>query len=812
MPISPLSEDSVRQLGSSLVITSPVLLLKELLDNAIDSGATCIDILVSPNTVDKLEMRDNGHGINPDDLDSLGRPGHTSKLRSLDELDTLGGNTLGFRGIALASANSLADVSVTSRVSSEPVATAVSLAKGGGIGTQRHAGAPVGTTVCVTRLFSSLPVRLRVAIKEAPKNLAKIKQLLQSYALARPWIRLRFAVLKTPNLSWSYAPAPGGSVMEAAMQIFSTELASQCIFETFPTGTSQSKAEPTKTLVFEALLPRSGADPQKINQGAFLSIDSRPVSTKRSTAKKLIFIFKTKIGNYLSRSHSGDVPKEPFIRLNIRCPPGTYDVNIEPSKDDVLFKEEQHVLDQFESFLSLVYPAPERHGSHHLSMPVAVADREALCATPRAMHTDAPGRPLASQDPASSWKVDMSSGLEDLNDGDGSSELCAQQNMQQGADKALLPGSEDDIIEGSKGKSPKEGLNPWSIAKLTSSNRRGDPLAKEGRQEVRQQAPLRLPEHGSAIETEWASSPATQASHTRERLESQPNRDTVDIPASQGKSLRDVLGHGHHRAAASSPWPSNRHNRSRRYHVLQSPPTSSPDGNDYDGIGSRERLGERRRNGSDRLVQSQISFNRNSRRQEHHDRVGLDGDQLPSGPSVRNRRIRISTSARPSYSGEGEFMIAGLVGTKARPGRDILQAPSPPQPLPHNAPDAAEAPPEVHRRDSSDEETHWPNHVIDDARVQLIKQQRPGAENLQKKPRRMKTEQLPLETIPRDSQTCTLLITVTANMGRLAQLLTIASRCDTWLVDGKLRDAFEDGISPEDTAKLVEPLLARISH
>lgn len=369
MPISSLPESTVRRLGSTLVITSPVLLLKELLDNAIDSGATSIDVLVSPNTVDRLEVRDNGHGISSDDFDCLGRQGHTSKLRSFDELGALGGSTLGFRGIALASANVLAHVSLTTRVSTEHVATVITLAKGGGVAEQRHAGAPVGTTVTVTGLFSHLPVRSQVAMKEAPKSLAKMKDLLQSYALTRPCTKLRFTVLKAPNLSWSYAPAPNGGVKEAAMQIFGTELTSQCTFETFPSETPHESIRPSNAqdgsnprpeqepgMVFEALLPKPGADPRKIAKGAFLSVDSRPVSSTRGTAKKLLSIFRRRLGEHFAT----DTPRDPFIRLNIRCPPGAYDVNVEPSKDNVLFREEQDILDQFESFLSFFYSTPER--------------------------------------------------------------------------------------------------------------------------------------------------------------------------------------------------------------------------------------------------------------------------------------------------------------------------------------------------------------------------------------------------------------------------------------------------------------------
>ena len=406
MPILPLPEGTVRQLGSTLVIINPTLLLKELLDNALDSGATSIDVVVSSNTVDKIEVRDNGHGISPDDFDFLGCPGHTSKLRSFDEIGTVGGSTLGFRGAALASANTLADISLTTRVPTEHLAAVISLAKGGGIGTRRPAAAPAGTIIRVTGLFLHLPVRLQLAIQEAPKSLGKMKNLLRSYAFARPGVRLRFAVLKNPNLSWSYAPTPDGDVKSAAMQLFGTELASQCIFETFPSERPQENAEPTHTQnnlnyspereagpIFEALLPQPGADSRKIAKGAFLSVDSRPVSPARGTARKLISLFKTHLGRHLARVRPADTPKDPFIRLNIRCLPGSYDVNVEPSKDDVIFKDEQHLLDRFEAFLLLIYSTPEPHAS----LPPPVTRVEADADSPVGVAPEALDHHLLSQ-------------------------------------------------------------------------------------------------------------------------------------------------------------------------------------------------------------------------------------------------------------------------------------------------------------------------------------------------------------------------------------------------------------------------------
>lgn len=394
MPISALPEGTVRQLGSTLVITSPVVLLKEFLDNAIDSGATSVDVLVSSNTVDRIEVRDNGHGIHREDFNSLGRPGHTSKLRFFDELGMLGGKTLGFRGAALASANTLADISLTTRATTEHVATAITLAKGGGISSQRHTSSPVGTTVCATGLFSNLPIRRQVSAKEAPKNLTRMKELLQAYVLARHRTRLRFTVLKTPNLSWSYVPTATGGVKETAMQLFGTELASQYFFrissgKDHRAGRSNARSgidipnEEETSPVFEALLPRRTADLRKLGKGPFISVDSRPLSPSRGTAKKLYAIFKECIGDHYSPTRSRDLPKNPFIRLNVRCPPGYYDVNIEASKDDVIFTEEHYVFDQFRSFLSAVYSTPDDRGPVNLLLEVTpTVEAEALSGTP----------------------------------------------------------------------------------------------------------------------------------------------------------------------------------------------------------------------------------------------------------------------------------------------------------------------------------------------------------------------------------------------------------------------------------------------
>lgn len=79
MSIQALPESTTRRLGAGQALPSPVALVKELLDNAIDARATSIEVLLTTNTLDKIVVRDNGTGIRADDLDQVGKRGHTSK-------------------------------------------------------------------------------------------------------------------------------------------------------------------------------------------------------------------------------------------------------------------------------------------------------------------------------------------------------------------------------------------------------------------------------------------------------------------------------------------------------------------------------------------------------------------------------------------------------------------------------------------------------------------------------------------------------------------------------------------------------------
>lgn len=120
MAISPLPETTRDLLRSTVVLVNAVSVIKELIDNALDAHATNINIEIASNTIDLIQVKDNGAGVGPDDRELLCKRGCTSKIRSYEDLVDLGGNHLGFRGEALASIAELSEkVIITTRVDGE---------------------------------------------------------------------------------------------------------------------------------------------------------------------------------------------------------------------------------------------------------------------------------------------------------------------------------------------------------------------------------------------------------------------------------------------------------------------------------------------------------------------------------------------------------------------------------------------------------------------------------------------------------------------------------------------------------------------
>ncbi|KAH0536751.1 hypothetical protein FGG08_006389 [Glutinoglossum americanum] len=357
MAIQRLSESAIRAIRSCQTLTESSSLVKELMDNALDADATSIAVEISANSLDVVQVKDNGHGIEPEGRDAMAVRYSTSKIRDLQELKNLGGQSLGFRGEALSAARQMAEkMVITTRVEGECVAEACWIDRNGSIETRERASHPIGTTVRILDFLRASPVRRENALKNSGKTLTKIRRLMQAYALARADIRFSLKILKSGKGNWSYVPRKTTPQLDLSL-VIGKEAAGQCIWLSYPLPPTRDDGGGVRRSAYsiEAFAPKPGADLSKISgKGQFVSIDSRPVSCARGTLKQISFQYR----NYLrSANPEGAVDKlvDPFICMNIVCPPGSYDVNIEPAKDDVLFGDPGAVLSVVEDFLQSVY-------------------------------------------------------------------------------------------------------------------------------------------------------------------------------------------------------------------------------------------------------------------------------------------------------------------------------------------------------------------------------------------------------------------------------------------------------------------------
>lgn len=371
MAIRPLEAETALLLRASALVVTPSSLIKELVGNAIDAKATSVKIRMTRDGVSHIEVQDNGVGIHQGDFDALGRRAHTSKLRAFQDLPRIGGMSLGFRGEALAAANSLAEVIITTRTSQEKVAHRIYLEqKVGGIKKHDPVPGPVGTTVRIQNLFASIPVRKKTTTDNIQKSIVNVKHFLQAFALARPAIRLSFGITGENKAPWIYSPIKDPTVREAAFQVLGGDLAAQCTSRTMVETAASSPdnrlveeltEQAISKITVDAFLPKQDADLSTIGKhGPFISVDGRPMTPGRGTMKKIVAAFKARLESFNRGRGIQYTTSNVFIRLDIRCPPGSYDINVSPSKDEVLFTDESRVLKVIDSLLGTAYPATER--------------------------------------------------------------------------------------------------------------------------------------------------------------------------------------------------------------------------------------------------------------------------------------------------------------------------------------------------------------------------------------------------------------------------------------------------------------------
>jgi DNA mismatch repair protein MutL len=330
MPIQQLPPEIAAKIAAGEVVERPASVVKELVENALDAGATSVHVELEGGGLDLIRVVDDGRGIPRDEL-ALAFVRHaTSKIATLDDLERI--RTLGFRGEALASVSAVARVTLISRAQGAAAGAQLTVEEGR-VGPVVAAGAPAGTSVSVRGLFSSLPARLKF-LKTRATETGHSLRLLEQYAMAHPGVRFT-AVSEGREV---FHTSGGGKLLDVVMAVYGLSVAEQMA----PIGETALPAD-ERDNVSDAPAP----DPDRPRVGGYVS---KPTCYK-ATRQYLSFFVN---GRWVqSRTLSFAVEeayhslllagRHPIAVVNLTLDPWLLDVNVHPAKTEIRFLRERQV-------------------------------------------------------------------------------------------------------------------------------------------------------------------------------------------------------------------------------------------------------------------------------------------------------------------------------------------------------------------------------------------------------------------------------------------------------------------------------------
>ncbi|KMT23030.1 DNA mismatch repair endonuclease MutL [Clostridium cylindrosporum] len=188
--INLLDEKTINKIAAGEVVERPLSIVKELVENSIDSGASEITIEVKKDPLRYIRISDNGSGILADDVESAFMRHATSKIKSINDIECI--RSLGFRGEALSSISAISKVEMLTRVESEEIGQKV-LVKGGKLIYKEDAGCPKGTIITIKDVFFNTPARLKF-LKSTSRELSSITELVEKIALSNVNVSFRYKI------------------------------------------------------------------------------------------------------------------------------------------------------------------------------------------------------------------------------------------------------------------------------------------------------------------------------------------------------------------------------------------------------------------------------------------------------------------------------------------------------------------------------------------------------------------------------------------------------------------------------------------
>ena len=334
-----LPDQVANQIAAGEVVDRPASVVKELLENALDAGATRIRVEVEGGGRKLIRVSDDGQGMNRDDALLAFERHATSKLRTANDLLSIA--TLGFRGEALPSIASVARVTLETATGNETAGTHMEVA-GGKIHRVEDAALPRGTTIAVGDLFFNTPAR-RKFLRAESTELSHITALVTHYALAHP--EKQFDLLSASHTILTAPPV--ARTAERIFQVFGKETLSQLL--------PVAAEAPFEHAGLPEPPPWKKDPDQPPRQPGSLRLTgfySKPELQKLNRNSIYIFINKRLIRDRLLlhaivEAYRNVIPPTsfPVVLLFLEMPPEEVDVNVHPAKTEVRFRQQSHVHD-----------------------------------------------------------------------------------------------------------------------------------------------------------------------------------------------------------------------------------------------------------------------------------------------------------------------------------------------------------------------------------------------------------------------------------------------------------------------------------
>ncbi|MEG1500238.1 MAG: DNA mismatch repair endonuclease MutL, partial [Clostridia bacterium] len=326
--INILSSEIFNRIAAGEVVERPASIVKELVENSIDAGANVISIEIAQGGIKKIKVSDNGCGIYSDDIKSAFLPHATSKIENLCDLESI--KTLGFRGEALSSIASIAQVEMISKTKDSCVGTKIEVS-GGEISDLTEVAMTYGTTITVNNIFFNVPARAKF-IKKPKSEESEITNYVTRLILANPEIQFKYIVDNETKIDYQ----SGSGLVHAIEILYGREIAKN-------------------------LIPVQFENNDGIKLFGYVG---RPEIAKSNRTYQTLIINGRYIINYMISAAIANAfsdylmkGKFPFYVLNLEIPFEQVDINVHPSKLEAKFENSNAI---FNLFSSVIFKALEK--------------------------------------------------------------------------------------------------------------------------------------------------------------------------------------------------------------------------------------------------------------------------------------------------------------------------------------------------------------------------------------------------------------------------------------------------------------------